>query len=112
MSKELFFAHGRTIGLGPGKAAAVDAGEVLMLDDDKLAARLLKQPGVTLAGEAHAKARRVTLKERLLAPGQAAQVSPPIDEDLQLAEYERKNAVRALRERLAAEKAAFEKKSA
>lgn len=98
-TKELYFASALTIGLGPGDAVEVHAGEVLGVPSD-LVKTLLKRPGIVEAGPIHSEARRVTVEERRLPKELARLVSPPLDEDRLLADYSRRKAAKALREEI------------
>ena len=42
MSKKLFFPHAFTLGMGPGKAASIKAGDVIKIPDEIVS--LLKKP--------------------------------------------------------------------
>lgn len=94
--KELYFPSSLTIGLGPGKAVEVRAGEVLAVPGD-IVATLLKRNGVVEAGPNHSEARRISIEERSLPLEKAVMASPPLDEDRLLADHARRKAAAALR---------------
>lgn len=85
---ELYFGQAMTIGTEPGKAVSIRAGEVFAVDDG-VAKTLLKHPFVSIAGKAHADARRVSYAERKLEAAEAARVVPQQDKRRLAADEER-----------------------
>jgi hypothetical protein len=100
-TKELYFPDALTIGLGPGEAIEVRAGEVVPVPGE-LVATLLKRRGVAEAGPGHSEARRVSVAEaRLRIPTHVqARLSPPLDDDRLLFEADKKQAAEKAREYL------------
>lgn len=99
-TKELYFPSALTIGLGPGVAVEVRAGEVLAVPGE-IVATLVKRKGVVEAGADHVEARRVSIEERRLPAERAAFLSPPLDDDRLLADNERAIAAMELRKKIA-----------
>lgn len=77
---ELFFPHSCVIGLDPGKAVEIRAGEIFAVDAE-LVDGLKRRfgPGLVEATHAPKGTRRVTLEERKLDDAAAALASPPLD---------------------------------
>jgi hypothetical protein len=102
-TKALYFASDLTVGLGPGVAVTVRAGEVLIDTPGPCVEALLKRPGIVEAGVDHLDARRVTCAERKVPQEIAELVSPKLDDDRLLADFSRRKAAETLRKQIEAE---------
>lgn len=90
---DLFFPYTFTLGLGPGKAVEIRAGEIFGVDAE-IVPFLKRRFGASDAADAPKGTRRITLDERKLDDGAAALASPHHDpKRLKAEEKERTDAL-------------------